>query len=202
MKRFSYIINSIKENRGRHPVALVLLGCVLSTLIISATLTMQDKKEMYAICSPQMSRDAICGLKDMECAVGRPGDTPPDDESAYRWTCVGLYNGRSKQCREAKAIEMPTTKLPQTCHATFMGWWDWCAVLPVARYILSVLLAVFSSVAVLMLIYGGVLYITSSGDPQKTDRAKKVIMYTLLGVLVVAATWGLISLTASLIGAG
>ncbi|MEI7690427.1 MAG: hypothetical protein WCI63_02280 [bacterium] len=95
-----------------------------------------------------------------------------------------------------------TQALPQECHATFMGWWDWCAVLPTARYILSILLAVFGSGAVLMLIYGGILYITSSGDSKKTDHAKKVITYTLLGVLIVTATWGLISLTASLIGAG
>jgi len=43
---------------------------------------------------------------------------------------------------------------------------------------------------------------TSNGNPEKTDQAKKILLYTIIGVVIVTATWGLISLAASLINLG
>ena len=78
---------------------------------------------------------------------------------------------------------------------------DWSALNALAMNVYRVLLAVFSSVAVLMIIWGGVTYITSNGSPDKTERAKKIITYAIIGIVVVTSTWLLIKLTASLIGA-
>ena len=78
---------------------------------------------------------------------------------------------------------------------------DWSALNTLAMNIYRILLAVFSSVAVLMIIWGGVTYITSNGNPDKTERAKKIITYAIIGIVVVTSTWLLIKLTASLIGA-
>ncbi len=101
---------------------------------------------------------------------------------------------------EKDAPPTPIPSLIRECHKSFMGWWDWCAVVPTARYVLTILLGLFGSVAVLMIIWGGILYITSRGDEEKIKKAKKIILFTLIGILIVTATWGLISLTASLIG--
>lgn len=41
-------------------------------------------------------------------------------------------------------------------------------------------------VAVVFLIYGGIGYMTSSGDPGKVKKAKDTIMYALIGIIIVA----------------
>lgn len=41
-------------------------------------------------------------------------------------------------------------------------------------------------VSVAFLVYGGILYITSTGDPSKIKKAKDVIKYSLIGLAIVA----------------
>ena len=41
-------------------------------------------------------------------------------------------------------------------------------------------------VAAAFLVYGGILYISSSGDPNKTQRARQTIIYALIGLAIVA----------------
>lgn len=47
-------------------------------------------------------------------------------------------------------------------------------------------IAICGLVAAAFIVYGGILYITSSGDPQKTQRAKQTILYALIGIAIVA----------------
>lgn len=45
-------------------------------------------------------------------------------------------------------------------------------------------LSVLGSMAMIMLIVAGIMYITSSGDPQKAASAKKMVMITLGGLIL------------------
>lgn len=54
------------------------------------------------------------------------------------------------------------------------------------------ILPVIAAVAVLMVIYGGVLYITSGGDPEKTGKAKKTLLWAVLGVMVVVLAYAIV----------
>lgn len=47
-------------------------------------------------------------------------------------------------------------------------------------------IAICGIVAAAFIVYGGILYITSSGDPQKTQRAKQTILYSIIGLAIVA----------------
>ncbi len=47
-------------------------------------------------------------------------------------------------------------------------------------------------ISVTFLIWGGVSYVASSGDAQKTENAKKIIKYSILGVLVIGLSYGII----------
>ena len=75
----------------------------------------------------------------------------------------------------------------------------WGDLITVARNILNILLLLFGSVATLMIIWGGVVYIISSGNPEKTEQAKKIITYAIIGIIIVTSTWLLIGLTANII---
>lgn len=42
-------------------------------------------------------------------------------------------------------------------------------------------------------IYGGVLYITSGGDSEKTTKARNTLLYAVLGVILVVLAYAIIS---------
>lgn len=47
-------------------------------------------------------------------------------------------------------------------------------------------IAIAGVVSAIFLVYGGISYITSSGDPNKTTKAKQMITYSLIGLAIVA----------------
>ncbi len=49
-------------------------------------------------------------------------------------------------------------------------------------------------IAPIMIIVAGFYFITATGDPQKIDTAKKIVLWTLIGLLVVISAKGLIAL--------
>ncbi len=56
------------------------------------------------------------------------------------------------------------------------------------------------SVAPIMIIIAGFYFITATGDPQKIDTAKKIILWTLIGLLIVISAKGLIALFKDIFG--
>ena len=48
------------------------------------------------------------------------------------------------------------------------------------------IVAVAGIVAVIFVVYGGISYITSAGDPNKLQKAKNIILYALIGLVIVA----------------
>lgn len=53
-------------------------------------------------------------------------------------------------------------------------------------------LGVAGSIALIMLIIGGIMYMTSAGDQQKASSAKKMIMITLGGLLLVLLSYSIL----------
>jgi len=51
--------------------------------------------------------------------------------------------------------------------------------------IINIFLFFVSGIALIAIIIGGVQYITSLGDEQKTARAKMIILYSVVGLIVV-----------------
>ena len=152
------------------------IGLVLSAIFVVFTIGFSvaglsgkstlPKKELYLYCQP-MSVNGECGAKHLQCVQGTAVDDPEDDSLYYRWTCVGGSNGIPEQCREAKDQLVSKSNPPtmvRECRKSFMGWWDWCSVVSTAQYVYSIFLGVFGSVATLVVMYGGILYITSGGD--------------------------------------
>ncbi|MCK5491012.1 MAG: hypothetical protein KAI67_04155 [Candidatus Pacebacteria bacterium] len=58
--------------------------------------------------------------------------------------------------------------------------------------VLEWVLGVAGSIALFMLIAGGIMYITSTGDEQKIATAKKIINWTILGLIVILASYSII----------
>ncbi|MFH1766520.1 MAG: pilin [Patescibacteria group bacterium] len=50
-------------------------------------------------------------------------------------------------------------------------------------------LGVSGTLAFLMIIYGGFLWMTAMGKPEQVDKGKKVLTWTILGLVLVAAAY-------------
>ncbi len=64
---------------------------------------------------------------------------------------------------------------------------------------LNYFLTFLGLLAVIMVIYGGVTYVTSAGNDEAVGNAKKIIMYALIGIIVIMLSFVLVN---AIIGAG
>ena len=64
------------------------------------------------------------------------------------------------------------------------------------QYILNVLnftLTFLGLIAVVFIIYAGFLYVTSGGDDGNMEKAKKIILYAIIGILVILAAFAIVN---------
>jgi len=61
-------------------------------------------------------------------------------------------------------------------------------------------LGIAGSIALFMLIVGGIMYITSGGDEQKVATAKKIFNFTVLGLIVVLLSYSIIKVLNDILG--
>ena len=55
-------------------------------------------------------------------------------------------------------------------------------------------------IAPLFIIIAGFYFVTAAGDPQKIETAKRIILYTLIGLLVIITSKGIIALVKKILG--
>lgn len=57
--------------------------------------------------------------------------------------------------------------------------------------IIAWFLGILVLIAVVLIIYGGWLYMSSAGDEEKVERAKQVLKNAIIGLLIILSAWGL-----------
>ena len=65
--------------------------------------------------------------------------------------------------------------------------------------ILNGVIGMLGLVAVVFIIIGGVNYMTSTGDPGKTKKAKDTILYACIGLIVCALSFAIVNFTINMI---
>ncbi len=55
--------------------------------------------------------------------------------------------------------------------------------------VIEVAVVAISVGAVLSLIYGGITYVTAGGDPEKAERGKRVIIYSVSAIVLLSAAY-------------
>lgn len=48
-------------------------------------------------------------------------------------------------------------------------------------------------IAVVMIIYGGILYVTSAGNQENIDKAKKILLYAIVGIVVILLSFAIVN---------
>jgi glucose uptake protein GlcU len=46
------------------------------------------------------------------------------------------------------------------------------------------LLGIAGILALIMIVIGGIVYLTSAGDPERADRGKKTFTYSVIGIII------------------
>jgi hypothetical protein len=58
--------------------------------------------------------------------------------------------------------------------------------------VIDFVLPIVGGIIMLMVIYGGFLYITSGGDPEKVGKAKKTLMWAVLAVILIVISYSIV----------
>lgn len=66
--------------------------------------------------------------------------------------------------------------------------------------ILGALIPVGGIILFIMIIFGGFSFITSSGDPRKTEAAKATITYAIIGIVVLASAFLIVQVISNFAG--
>ncbi|MBU3999585.1 pilin [Patescibacteria group bacterium] len=59
--------------------------------------------------------------------------------------------------------------------------------------IVSWLLGITSAVVIIFLVYGGIMYITASGDENQIEKSKKIINYAIIGLFLVLISYSVVT---------
>lgn len=59
--------------------------------------------------------------------------------------------------------------------------------------IVNWLLGITSAVVIIFLVYGGIMYITSSGDENQIEKSKKIITYAIIGLFLVLVSYSVVT---------
>lgn len=65
--------------------------------------------------------------------------------------------------------------------------------------IINVVLGVLSIVTVIVILYGGIQYMTSTGDPTKAKKAKDIILYGIIGLIICALAFAITNFIAGVL---
>ncbi len=68
-----------------------------------------------------------------------------------------------------------------------------------ADKIINALIGISASLAVLMIVWAGIQYLTAYGNEDKTASAKKTIIWSLAGLAIVALVYTILNITAWII---
>ena len=70
----------------------------------------------------------------------------------------------------------------------------------VVAYIIQIALSIVGILFVIYLVYGGFLLVTSGGNEEAVQKAKRTILYAIIGVLIVLASYSISLLVGSYFG--
>ena len=62
------------------------------------------------------------------------------------------------------------------------------------------ILSIVGSLALLVLIFGGVMYMTSTGEEQRILTAKKIITFAIIGLVLILISYSVIKVLEGLLG--
>lgn len=70
----------------------------------------------------------------------------------------------------------------------------------IARNVLNFLLSIVGILGIIMLVIGGIMYLTAAGNEERIETGKKIVTYSIIGILVALASLVIVSQIAAFFG--
>lgn len=70
----------------------------------------------------------------------------------------------------------------------------------VFQELINAILILAGVIALFMLIAGGIRFITSSGEKEAVESARKMITYAIIGLVIILLSFGIVNILGSLLG--
>lgn len=70
----------------------------------------------------------------------------------------------------------------------------------IARNVLNFLLSIVGILGIIMLVIGGIMYLTAAGDEDRIETGKKIVTYSIIGIVVALASLVIVSQIAAFFG--
>lgn len=104
---------------------------------------------------------------------------------------VGVFVGLPAMADTANICDDPSidNSLKEVAGCTLP---DDKTVMPVVFNLIQVALAIVGLVAVIVLVYGGIMFIVSTGDSTKVKMARNAIIYGLVGAVVAMMAYAIV----------
>ena len=74
-------------------------------------------------------------------------------------------------------------------------------LLEIAQNVLNFLLSIVGIIAIISLVIGGGMYLTSAGDEGRAETGKKITQYAIVGIIIALGSLVIVKQIATLIGA-
>lgn len=75
-------------------------------------------------------------------------------------------------------------------------------IIPLFTNIISWLFALAGTVGLFLIIFSGIKFVTSGGDPKQVEGARKTLTYAIIGLMVIFFSYLIINLISSFTGVG
>lgn len=144
---------------------------------------------------------ATCGPATSGCTCGANATTSPmasGPGSGYCCPSNETFYGSASSCTSACSATTPTTTTPtSSASGSLVNIENPIATddfTTLVTNLLQWLLSIAGALALLMLIWGGITYVTSAGDEQKAAKGKKIVTWTILGLVLVLMSFSIIKL--------
>lgn len=63
----------------------------------------------------------------------------------------------------------------------------------IIKVVINTLLFIVGAIAVVMIIIGGIIYVTSAGDSGKVTQGKNTVLYAVIGLVVALLAFGIVN---------
>ncbi len=82
----------------------------------------------------------------------------------------------------------------------YAGFPDQTRLRPTVAGIFNFVFGAAGAIFVIMIIVGGLQYLTSAGNEEAATKAKKIMTYAVVGIVITVAAWGISDLILRLLG--
>jgi hypothetical protein len=151
----------------------------------------------------QTKADDCPGKKggDEQCAKNFPGySCISPTAAAGRTDCKSGCCGGDRVCCPATPAGKEAEEEKESAIAKFTGFSAARDIPQLIGLALRIILGLMGSIALLMFVYGGVLWLTSGGSPDKIKKARDILVWATIGLIVIFASYALVDLVIKTVG--